>query len=288
MQENGIVLELDTILAIDYDKYVQRLLNYEPITREQAIKNIDDSLNYNEINTTEYRAELVANFDENNNWKVPSKEDKRNFPLWREDQFNILQKRFLNILNDSIMPLAYCKKGETKLVLDILGNELWSETMYNLVRQSIKQDLYTLAYVIGTIDHLKAVQKLTNKKIEKEIKNGIPAKNKTDYSNPSIAIAFKAANVFLSKELAAKALAFSENDNLLSLTRSRIKREASLIEPRTREEENTKHLTTLSNAKEFLKNTEGLFNDEEKRNGIAKIDRYIKDFNTKIEVKYYK
>ena len=280
MQQNEIILELDTILAIDYDKYVQRLLNYQPITRKQAIKNINDSLNHNAINNTEYRAELIANFDENNNWKVSSKEDKKSFPLWREDQFNILQNRFLKIVNDSIMPLSYCKEEETKLVLDILGNELWSETMYNLVQQSIKQDLYALAYVIGTIDHLKAVQKLTKKNIISSKKTDF------DFGNKAVCIAYFFMGEILDDKIGAKALEYSNNKNVRKLLDSRISSRVEMIKLIKNKSSDTKHIKSLFQAIEFIKVYQWFTHGENKEIAIAKINTVIAEFKEKFDTYY--
>ena len=171
MIENEIMpgVDLNIILSINCDKYAERVLNYNP-PRSQKIKDLNKSLGNHEVNNPNDRDSLLRCFHENNNWKTPSKEDKKNFPLWREDHFDRLQKYFKSKLDDDEMPMEYWKNWESSRVLDLLNEQPYFTVFYNIATRQLTQDFFLLAHVIGMIDHLKAVQKLTGLKEDDNVK----------------------------------------------------------------------------------------------------------------------
>jgi hypothetical protein len=157
--EQEVRLEINKMYNIpfenlDIDNYVNWVLGKKQVTRNQKKEHALSLLGLREKTISNYRNIISEIFYKTTYWKEPTEQEKENFPLWRESQYN-REKDFFNLqITDNPLPMNEIKRQEKLRVYDNL-NKLHQVVLKDLYNTWLPKDFYSLALLAGKIDYLK-------------------------------------------------------------------------------------------------------------------------------------
>ncbi len=141
------------IKVIDLQQYLEWLFAQQPVSDEEK-EGYVTMFTRNGIIDKEKAAKYVL--EDTTYWKPPTTQEKENFPIWRQDEFERLKKFFTNSTQGSPFPLPIlAKRGFVEAVDLMFENQFKSRVWVSIARRQCTDDYYTLGLVCGKIDYLK-------------------------------------------------------------------------------------------------------------------------------------